>query len=184
MAWYQSGLVKGRVPLNCDGVSRPGSSSSSLEPRDLMGPEATFDHFGDEATASIQDLGFGSRAYIVTPAPEAYAEQTAQYMSFTLGSGSSLYPDDVCDGEEISGAADLLAALELSPVPAMASSSVSTDWAESDGSGLSFVVADDCISHADLSSSSLQLDASHTDLAIDGIPADQCRYQLRQLKRV
>ena len=32
-------------------------------------------------------------------------------------------------------------------------------------------------------SSSLQLDASHTDLAIDGIPADQCRYQLRQLKK-
>ena len=105
-------------------------------------------------------------------------------MSFTLGSGSSLYPDDICDGEEISEAADLLAALELSPVPAMASSSVSTDWAESDGSGLSFVVVDDCISHEDLSSSSLQLDASHTDLAIDGIPVDQCRYQLRQLKKL
>ena len=69
---------EGRIPLDCDGVSSSVSSSSSLEPKDLMGPEATFDHFGDEATASIQDLGFGSKAYIVTPGPEAYAEEAAQ----------------------------------------------------------------------------------------------------------
>jgi len=79
-------------------------------------------------------------------------------------------------------AATLLSS-DLSPVPTMASSSVSTDGAESDGSDLSFVVADDCIIHDDLSSSSSQLDASHADLSMDGIPADQCRYQLRQLKK-
>ena len=83
-AWYQSGLVssKSRVPLDWNDASSSVSSSSSLEPKDLMGPKATFEHFGDEMTSSIQDLGFGPRAYMVAPALEAFAEEAAQCMCF------------------------------------------------------------------------------------------------------
>ena len=61
--------MRSRVPLDYDDASSSVSSSSSLEPKDLIGPEATFEHFGDEITSSAQDLGFGSRAYMVTSAP-------------------------------------------------------------------------------------------------------------------
>ena len=152
MAWYQSVLVhpSNKVPLDMLAFdsSSSVSSSSSLKPRDLDGPEATSEHFGGEQTVASQDLGFGSRAYVVTPTPGVYAEEAAQYMSFTLGSGSPVYPDNVCMVEAVSGAATLLAEVNLSPVPIylpMASSSMSTDGAESDGPDLNFVVADNCL---------------------------------------